>query len=319
MFKFKSPYFFILIPLVIYLFFRKRKKIGIKIPSIQNLKRHSIKNKIYLVGKYLIFISSLLMIVSLSRPQLVSKEKKIKREGIDIIISLDLSLSMLQEDFKPNRLEKSKEILEKFISRRGNDRLGLVIFGGDAYTKIPLTFDNKIVRETVKKITIEDITSNKSTAIGMGIGVSLNRFKNSTSKSKVVILMTDGENNSGSISPEEATKLAKEMGIKIYTIGIGAREIVVSTFFGKRVIENNELDENLLRSIAKETQGKYFRANDEKELNQIFEEIDKLEKTKIEAQEFFIEEELYIPILKLALILLTLGIFFEFLLFLKLP
>ncbi|MDP0488244.1 MAG: VWA domain-containing protein, partial [Fusobacterium sp. JB020] len=248
-----------------------------------------------------------------------SKENKVKKDGVDIVISLDLSLSMLQEDFKPNRLEKSKEMLKKFIQKRPNDRLGLVIFGGDAYTKIPLTFDNQMVKETVDKITIDDITSNKRTAIGMGLGVSLNRLKDSKAKSKVIILMTDGENNAGSISPKEATKLAKKMGIKIYTIGIGAKEIQVSTLLGKRTLRNTQLDENLLKNIAQETNGKYFRASDANEFNKIFNEINKLEKSKIEAREFYSKDEYYIPLLKGALILLVLGILFEFLLFIRLP
>ncbi|MDP0493629.1 MAG: VWA domain-containing protein [Fusobacterium sp. JB021] len=319
MFKFQNPYFFILILVIIYLFFKKRKKIGITIPSVKKVKKYSLFNKKYLIGKYLIFISMILMIAALARPQIVSKETKIKKDGVDIVISLDLSLSMLQEDFKPNRLEKSKEMLKKFIQKRPNDRLGLVIFGGDAYTKIPLTFDNQMVKETVDKITIDDITSNKRTAIGMGLGVSLNRLKDSKAKSKVIILMTDGENNAGSISPKEATKLAKKMGIKIYTIGIGAKEIQVSTLLGKRTLRNTQLDENLLKNIAQETNGKYFRASDADEFNKIFNEINKLEKSKIEAREFYSKEEYYIPLLKGALILLALGILFEFLLFIRLP
>lgn len=319
MFKFQNPYFFALIPLIIYLFFRKQKKFGIKIPSVKKIKKYSLGSKKYLIGKYLIFMSSILMVFALARPQMVSKENKIKRNGVDIVISLDLSLSMMQEDFKPNRLEKSKEMLEKFVSKRLNDRLGLVIFGGDAYTKIPLTFDNKMVKETIRKITIKDITSNQRTAIGMGLGVSLNRLKNSKAKSKIIILITDGENNAGSISPEEARKLAKELGIKVYTIGIGAKEINIPTLLGKRTLKNTSLDENLLRNIAKETNGKYFRASDSKEFNNIFNEIDKLEKSKIEAREFYSKEEYYIPILKVSLILLVLGLFFEFLLFIRLP
>jgi len=319
MFKFQNPYFFILIPVIVYLFFKKRKKIGITIPSVKKVKSYSLFNKKYLIGKYLIFISMILMIVALARPQIVSKETKVKKDGVDIVISLDLSLSMLQEDFKPNRLEKSKEMLKKFIQKRPNDRLGLVIFGGDAYTKIPLTFDNQMVKETVDKITIDDITSNKRTAIGMGLGVSLNRLKDSKAKSKVIILMTDGENNAGSISPKEATKLAKKMGIKIYTIGIGAKEIQVSTLLGKRTLRNTQLDENLLKNIAQETNGKYFRASDANEFNKIFNEINKLEKSKIEAREFYSKDEYYIPLLKGALILLVLGILFEFLLFIRLP
>lgn len=319
MFKFNDPYFFILIPFIIYLFFRKEKSKGIKVPSIQGIKKYSLNSKKYLIGKYFILISCILMVIGLARPQRIS-DKKIKKDGIDIVVALDLSKSMLQEDFNPNRLEKSKELLSKFISQRINDRIGLVIFGGDAYTKIPLTFDNSMLREVVEKIKVDDITSNNRTAIGMGVGVAINRLKESESKSKVIILMTDGENNYGELSPIDATKLAKEIGIKIYTIGIGAYERNVPSFFGvMRKVKNNELDENLLTQMAKETNGKYFRARDEKSFEEIFSEINKLEKTEIEKQDFVQKEELYMSFVKASLIFLVIGLFFEVLLFIRLP
>ena len=319
MFKFNDPYFFILIPFIIYLFFRKEKSKGIKVPSVQGIKKYSLNSKKHLIGKYFILISCILMVIGLARPQRIS-DKKIKKDGIDIVVALDLSKSMLQEDFNPNRLEKSKELLSKFISQRVNDRMGLVIFGGDAYTKIPLTFDNSMLREIVEKIKVDDITSNNRTAIGMGVGVAINRLKESESKSKVIILMTDGENNYGELSPIDATKLAKELGIKIYTIGIGAYERNVPSFFGvMRKVKNNELDENLLTKMAEETNGKYFRASDEKSFEEIFSEINKLEKTEIEKQDFVQKEELYISFVKASLVFLLIGLFFEFLLFIRLP
>ena len=319
MFKFNDPYFFILIPFIIYLFFRKEKSKGITVPSVQEIKKYSLNSKKYLIGKYFIMLSCILMIFGLARPQRIS-DKKIKKDGIDIVVALDLSKSMLQEDFNPNRLKKSKELLSKFISQRINDRIGLVIFGGDAYTKIPLTFDNSMLREVVEKIKVDDITSNNRTAIGMGVGVAINRLKESESKSKVIILMTDGENNYGELSPIDATKLAKEIGIKIYTIGIGAYERNVPSFFGvMRKVKNNELDENLLTQMAKETNGKYFRASDEKSFEEIFSEINKLEKTEIEKQDFVQKEELYMNFVKTSLIFLVIGLFFEFLLFIRLP
>lgn len=319
MFKFSDPYFFILIPFIIYLFFRKEKSKGIKVPSIQGIKKYSLNSKKYLIGKYFIMISCIIMVIGLARPQKIS-DKKIKKDGIDIVVVLDLSKSMLQEDFNPNRLEKSKELLSKFISQRVNDRIGLVIFGGDAYTKIPLTFDTSMLREVVEKIKVDDITSNNRTAIGMGVGVAINRLKESESKSKVIILMTDGENNYGELSPIDATKLAKELGIKIYTIGIGAYERNVPSFFGvMRKVKNIELDENLLTKMAEETNGKYFRASDEKSFEEIFSEINKLEKTEIEKQDFVQKEELYMSFVKASLIFLLIGLFFEFLLFIRLP
>ncbi|WP_300331072.1 VWA domain-containing protein [Fusobacterium sp.] len=318
MYKFQDPYFFLLIPLIIYLFFRKNKSSTLTVPSINNIKSYAFKSKKYLIGKYLIFISCLLMVVGLARPQIVS-EHKIKKEGIDIVVALDLSKSMLQEDFNPNRLEKSKELLSQFISKRTDDRIGLVIFGGDAYTKIPLTFDTNMLKDVIEKINVNDITSNNQTAIGMGVGVAINRLKDSNSKSKVIILMTDGENNSGELSPMDATKLAKNFGIKIYTIGIGSYERNIPWFGGVRKIKNNELDENLLNAMAKETNGQYFRASDEKSFANIFDEINKLEKTEVEKQEFLQREELYFNFVKTSLLFLIVGIFLEFLIFIRIP
>lgn len=319
MFKFASPYFLLLIPIIIFLFFRKRKSLGITVPGIEPLRKYKIKSKKYMLGKYMILSSLLLMIVALARPQMVYENRVVKKNGIDIAISLDLSKSMLQEDFSPNRLEKAKEVLEKFIDKRLNDRISLIVFGGDAYTKVPLTFDHNVVKEMVSKLTVDDITSNNRTAIGMGIGVALNRLKNSEAKSKVIILLTDGENNSGEMSPTGASEIAKELGIKIYTIGIGAREIKVPTIFGYRSVKNEELDENLLKNIAKTTGGEYFRAGDSQEFKEIFNKIDELEKTKIDGRSFYDKQEMFENLLKIALILLLLGVLFQYLIYIIIP
>lgn len=319
MFKFASPYFLLLIPIIIYLFLRKRSNLGITVPGIEPLRAYKIKSKKYLLGKYLILLSLILMCVALARPQMIYENKVVKKNGIDIAISLDLSQSMLQDDFSPNRLEKAKEVLGEFIDKRGNDRLSLIVFGGDAYTKVPLTFDHNVVKEMVSKLTVDDITSNNRTAIGMGIGVALNRLKNSEAKSKVIILLTDGENNSGEMSPSAAADIAKELGIKIYTIGIGAREIQIPTLFGYQTVKNNELDENLLQNIAKTTGGEYFRAGDSKEFKEIFNKIDELEKTKIDGRSFYDKQEMFEGILKIALIFLLLGVFFQYLIYIIIP
>ncbi len=319
MFKFASPYFLLLIPIIIYLFLRKRSNLGITVPGIEPLKAYKIKSKKHLLGKYLILLSLILMCVALARPQMIYENKVVKKNGIDIAISLDLSQSMLQEDFSPNRLEKAKEVLGEFIDKRGDDRLSLIVFGGDAYTKVPLTFDHNVVKEMVSKLTVDDITSNNRTAIGMGIGVALNRLKNSEAKSKVIILLTDGENNSGEMSPSAAADIAKELGIKIYTIGIGARELQVPTLFGYRTVKNNELDENLLQNIAKTTGGEYFRAGDSKEFKEIFNKIDELEKTKIDGRSFYDKQEMFEGILKISLILLLIGVFFQYLIYIIIP
>ena len=319
MFKFASPYFLLLIPIIIYLFLRKRSNLGITVPGIEPLRAYKIKNKKYLLGKYLILLSLILMCVALARPQMIYENRVVKKNGIDIAISLDLSQSMLQDDFSPNRLEKAKEVLGEFIDKRGNDRLSLIVFGGDAYTKVPLTFDHNVVKEMVSKLTVDDITSNNRTAIGMGIGVALNRLKNSEAKSKVIILLTDGENNSGEMSPSAAADIAKELGIKIYTIGIGAREIQIPTLFGYQTVKNNELDENLLQNIAKTTGGEYFRAGDSKEFKEIFNKIDELEKTKIDGRSFYDKQEMFEEILKISLILLLIGVFFQYLIYIIIP
>lgn len=319
MFKFASPYFLLLIPIIIYLFFRKRSNLGITVPGIEPLRAYKIKSKKYLLGKYLILLSLILMCVALARPQMIYENRVVKKNGIDIAISLDLSQSMLQDDFSPNRLEKAKEVLGEFIDKRRNDRLSLIVFGGDAYTKVPLTFDHNVVKEMVSKLTVDDITSNNRTAIGMGIGVALNRLKNSEAKSKVIILLTDGENNSGEMSPSAAADIAKELGIKIYTIGIGAREIQIPTLFGYQTVRNNELDENLLQNIAKTTGGEYFRAGDSKEFKEIFNKIDELEKIKIDGRSFYDKQEMFEGILKIALIFLLLGVFFQYLIYIIIP
>ncbi|MGL5644586.1 vWA domain-containing protein, partial [Cetobacterium sp.] len=312
MYNFKIPYILILIPIVTYLFFRKRSQGAIKVPGIQIIKKYSKGSKKHLLGRVFMYLSTVFMILALARPQLTTEGKVVKKDGIDIAIALDLSKSMEARDFNPNRLEKSKELLNEFVDKRPNDRLSLVVFGGEAYTKVPLTFDHSVLKNMISNITTDDITSNNRTAIGMGLGVALNRLKDSNSKSKIIILMTDGENNSGEMSPIGAAEVAKELGIKVYTIGIGAKEIAVPGFFGTSYIENKELDENLLNLIAEKTNGKYFRASDSKEFQNIFNEINNLEKSKIDSRSIYNITEYFEELLKVALVLFLLGIFFEY-------
>lgn len=319
MYNFKIPYILILIPIVTYLFFRKRSQGAIKVPGIQIIKKYSKGSKKHLLGRVFMYLSTVFMILALARPQLTTEGKVIKKDGIDIAIALDLSKSMEARDFNPNRLEKSKELLNEFVDKRPNDRLSLVVFGGEAYTKVPLTFDHSVLKNMISNITTDDITSNNRTAIGMGLGVALNRLKDSNSKSKIIILMTDGENNSGEMSPIGAAEVAKELGIKVYTIGIGAKEIAVPGFFGTSYIENKELDENLLNLIAEKTNGKYFRASDSKEFQNIFNEINNLEKSKIDSRSIYNITEYFEELLKVALVLFLLGIFFEYFKYIRIP
>ena len=319
MYNFKMPYILILIPIVTYLFFRKRSQGAIKVPGIQIIKKYSKGSKKHLLGRVFMYLSTVFMILALARPQLTTEGKVVKKDGIDIAIALDLSKSMEARDFNPNRLEKSKELLKEFIDKRPNDRLSLVVFGGEAYTKVPLTFDHSVLKNMISNITTDDITSNNRTAIGMGLGVALNRLKDSDSKSKVIILMTDGENNSGEMSPVGAAEVAKELGIKVYTIGIGAKEIAIPGFFGTSYIENKELDENLLNLIAEKTNGKYFRASDSKEFQNIFNEINNLEKSKIDSRSIYDITEYFEELLKIALVLFLLGVFFEYFKYIRIP
>ncbi len=319
MVKFQSPYFLLLLLPVIYLFLRRERRGAIEVASIKTVRKRVKKSRKALIGKCLIYSSLVIMCLALARPQSVRERRNIDREGIDIVLSLDLSRSMLQEDFNPNRLEAAKRVLVKFVEGRPDDRISLVIFGGEAYTKIPLTLDHHMLVDTIQKLQIGDITSSDRTAIGMGMGVAINRIKNSQSISKVVILLTDGENNSGAMSPMAAANIARELGIKVYTVGIGARELIINGFFGGRKVENTELDEDLLVRIAELTQGRYYRASDEEEFESIFKEIDALEKVKIEDTSFYDRREHYIPLIRISMILLLLGIICRYLFFIRIP
>jgi len=320
MFRFLNWYLLFLIPIIIYLFFQKRKSESIKFSSIELLKNKGLKktNK-HKIGKYLILISMIFFVIALARPQSGKKQEKINKKGIDIVMSIDVSLSMMQEDFKPNRLESAKKVAIDFVGNRTTDRIGMVVFAGTAYTKIPLTLDYNIIKESVAKITPQDIMNNRSTAIGMGLAVALNRLKKSDAKSKIIILLTDGENNAGEVSPEVAAQLAKEMNVKVYTIGLGAEYIEHKSFFGTQKVKNTELDEKLLDKIASETGGKYYRATDEETLKKIFETIDKLEKTEIKVNNFYSYKELYKNWVKFGLLFLLIGLVFENLIYVKVP
>ena len=226
------------------------------------------------------------LIFALARPQKLLNPVDLQTTGIDIIMALDLSGSMLAQDFDPNRLEVAKKVASEFVDKRPNDRIGLVVFSGEAITKCPLTIDHKIIQEMLPAITVGQMQD--GTAIGMGLATAVNRLKTSEAKSKIIILMTDGVNNTGYFKPEDALNLAKTFGIKVYTIGIGSQGEAMTPIqrtdngrfiFGLMPVE---IDEVLLQRIAQETSGKYYRATNGAELSRIYEEIDKLEKSKIE-------------------------------------
>ena len=246
--------------------------------------------------------------------------KKNTTRGIDIVMAIDVSASMLAKDLSPNRLEALKKVAAEFIKGRPNDRIGLVEYAGESYTKTPITSDKGIVLRSLKSIRYNTIIEG-GTAIGMGLATSVNRLKDSKATSKVIILLTDGVNNSGFIDPKIASELAVEYGIKTYTIGLGTNGMALTPV---AILQNGnfqyaraqvEIDEELLKEIADATGGKYFRATNNKKLEEIYEEINKLEKTEIEEFKFYNYDEKYRPLVLLAGLLLLLELLLRFTIF----
>ncbi len=272
-------------------------------------------NQFWTILKHCLFILRALALriifFAWARPQSVVVSTKTKTtRGIDIVMAIDVSASMLAKDLKPNRLEALKKVASKFINRRPNDRIGLVEYAGESYTRTPVTSDKGIILKSLRDIKYNTIIIG-GTAIGMGLATAVNRLKESKAKSRIIILLTDGVNNSGFIDPQTASELAVEYGIKTYTIGLGSNGMALSP-----VAINNgkfqysriqvEIDEKLLKEIASETGGKYFRATNNKKLEDIYDEIDKLEKTEIEEFKYYNYEEKFRPLVLLALGLLVL-------------
>lgn len=314
--EFANPEFFwllLLLPLALlwYFFKRKNEMASLRISSIKGFTVTSWASKL----KPILFVIRLLalaaIITALARPQTEDISTRTKTtKGIDIVMAIDVSSSMLARDLKPNRLTALKEVAADFIEGRPNDRIGLVGYAGESYTKTPITSDKAIVLNALEEITygvLED-----GTAIGMGLATSVNRLKESKAISKVIILLTDGVNNSGFIEPRTAADLAVEFGIKTYTIGLGTNGNALSPIsynrdgsfrYGMRQVE---IDEALLEEIAEVTGGKYFRATDNESLEDIYDEINKLEKTEIEEFKYYKYEEKFRPLIFLAGILLLL-------------
>jgi len=319
---FANIYFLIFIPFVVVAFLRKRKTSSLKFSSVALMKKTSKKVKLkHKIGSYLIIISLLLFIVALARPRIELAEAPIVNEGIDIALVLDVSGSMESVDFTPNRLEVARDTIENFIKQRYGDRLGFIVFAGSAYTKIPLTLDYDILRQSLSNVSVESVKE-EGTAIGMAISVGVNRLKKSEADSKVMILVTDGDNNAGAINPETATKLARDLGIKIYSIGVGTDKTILPVeIFGQTRYQEYEggLNEELLQNIAATTNGKYYRAKDSESLTTIFNEIDELEKTDFEQKHYKQYKELAYNFMKIALVFLVIGVFLDRYYFLQIP
>ena len=266
-------------------------------------------------------IALTLLIIALARPQVIDISTRVKNNrGIDIIMAIDVSASMLAKDLRPNRLEALKDVASNFIKNRTTDRIGLVEYAGESYTRTPITSDKSIILRSLKEIEYNTIIEG-GTAIGMGLATSVNRIKDSKAMSKVVILLTDGVNNSGFIDPLTAVELANEFGIKIYTIGLGTNGMALSPIGidskGKFNYANVkvEIDEKLLNEIADMTGGKYFRATNNSKLKEIYDDIDKLERSDIEEFKYYNVQEKYRLFLLPALMLIGLEMILKFTLF----
>ncbi len=314
--------FLLLIPLVVYIFFVKKKKSALRFSSTRILKNPGLKKTYkYKVGRYIIVLSLILLIAAMARPQLLKQAIPVNQKGIDIVIVLDVSGSMESVDFEPSRLKVAINTIEDFIGDRLQDRISLVIFAGTAYTRIPLTLDHNIVRESLADVSTESVNDD-GTAIGMAISVGINRLKKSDATSKIILLVTDGDNNAGAINPTTAAQLAKELGIKIYSIGVGTDKTIIPVqIFGQTSYQQYEggLNEELLMEIAQTTDGQYYRAKDPKALSDIFSSINKLEKSEFEQDDFMQYTELAFILIKIALGLLTLGIFLDRYYFVQIP
>ena len=302
-----------MIPLVVgwHAFTRKKSQAVLKISSLEGFRsKSSFLSRLQPLLFVLRILSLVLIVMALARPQTMDVSTRTKtNKGIDIVMAIDISSSMLAQDLKPNRLTALKRVAASFIDDRVSDRIGLVIYAGESYTKTPITSDRAIVKNALSKIEFEGLIDD-GTAIGMGLATAVNRLKDSRAKSKVIILLTDGVNNSGFIDPKIASELAVEYEIKTYTIGLGsngtARAPVGILPNGKFQygLTKVEIDEELLKNIAINTGGLYFRATDNKKLEEIYNEINKLEKTEIEEFKYYNYEEKFRPLILLALALL---------------
>lgn len=326
--QFANPNYFyllILLPLMVVWYLLRQKRIypSLNIPNIQHFEKTPKSIRIYLRHLPFVFrtLAVGLIIIALARPQTASTRQEVNTEGIDIIMSLDVSTSMLAEDLKPNRINAEKKTAINFIDKRVNDRVGLVIFASESFTQCPLTIDHAILKNLVTELKTGLLVD--GTAIGNGLATAVSRLKDAKGKSKVIILLTDGLNNSGEIAPLTAAEIARNYGIRVYTIGVGTRGQAPYPFqtpYGiRRQLVDVQIDEVVLKNISAITGGKYFRATSTKALENIYSEIDKMEKVKIEVAYFHKKTELFFPLALAALILLFAELFFKYTIFRTIP
>lgn len=327
-YSFANPQLFyfllVLIPLIAWYIFRQKKlSASIQVSTTRNLEDIPKTWKHYL--RHLLFAVTVvvlsLLIIALARPQSSVSWENVSTEGIDIMLAMDISTSMLARDLKPDRIEAAKDVATQFIAGRPYDRIGLVIFSGESFTQCPLTTDHAVVTNLLRNTRpgmIED-----GTAIGNGLATAVSRLKESDAVSRVIILLTDGENNRGEIPPLTAAEIAKTFGIRVYTIGvgtIGTAPYPVETPFGTRIQDMEvKIDEPSLQSIADITGGKYFRATSTDKLKKIYNEIDALEKSKINVKEFSKKQEEFQPFAIAAMLLLIMGVLLKVSVFRNIP
>jgi len=325
---FKNPDFFYLLLVIVpmaawYIFRQKKNTASIQVSSTASVFKAPKTLRHYL--RHLVFLLQVLAIaaftVVLARPQSSRNWENVTTEGIDIVIALDISTSMLARDFTPDRLEAAKEVAMEFISGRQYDRMGLVVFAGEAFTQCPLTTDRAVLLNLFKDVEtglIED-----GTAIGNGLATSVARLKDSDAISRVVILLTDGENNSGEIAPLTAAEIARTFGIRVYSIGVGSvgtAPYPVQTPYGTQLRDIEvKIDEEMLKEISTITDGKYFRATSNTKLEEIYEEIDQLEKSKIEVREFSRKSEEFLPFALAGILLIVLSLILRTTVFRSIP
>lgn len=303
----------LLIPLIVWYIIKLRKtQASLKLSSATAFRQNAGTIRIYL--RHFPFLLRLLalalLIIVIARPLSINSSDKSNSEGIDIVMALDVSGTMLASDFQPNRLEAAKKVAAEFVNDRSNDKIGLVIFAGESFTQCPLTTDHKVLLNLLNEVRFGMIED--GTAIGLGLATSVNRLKDSDSKSRVIILLTDGSNNAGQIAPLTAAELAASYGIRVYTIGVGSRGTArarVMTRFGLRDVDVPvDIDERTLTEIASATRGQYFRATDNTSLKQIYDEIDTMEKRHISVSTVTRRKELYLPFALLAFCLVGLEL-----------
>ena len=318
--EFANPYYFLflllIIPVAAWLyFFRKRMQVSITIPTTVAFEKIGKTWKVRLrwLPPSLLLLAFISLVVALARPQTSFRLSDVEVEGVDIVLALDISGSMKAMDFRPNRLEACKKVAEEFILGRPTDRIGLVVYAGEAYTQCPVTSDHNTLLGLLQKVKFDIIED--GTAIGDGLGTAVNRLRESEAKSKIIILLSDGVNNRGYIDPNSAAEIAKNMNIKVYTIGAGTNgQAPYPTPYGTQMVPT-EIDERLLQNIANETGGKYFRATNNDKLKSVYEEIDKMEKTILNETIFENKSDAFFPFLLTGVILLMINLLLRYTVF----